>query len=120
MRFMVDESTGAAVVQYLRDAGHDVLAVAEEMPRADDADVLAQALKEDRVLLTNDKDFGDLVFLSGQPHGGILLLRLGDESAANRVRVVETVLEQHAARLTRSFTVATERHVRIRPINPAF
>ena len=117
MRFLVDESTGAAVVEYLRGLGHDVFAVAEVLPQADDVDVLAQAASEERVLITNDKDFGELVFRSGQAHHGVVLFRLRDESPANRVRMLRTVLEQHADRLANRFIVATERGVRIRPVN---
>jgi predicted nuclease of predicted toxin-antitoxin system len=114
MQFIVDESTGASVVNHLRSEGHDVLAVAEAMPRASDSDVLTRAVQEGRILITNDKDFGDLVFRSGRCHFGVLLLRLRDESPANRVRVVQAVLDQHADRLAETFTVATESGVRIR------
>jgi len=113
--FIVDESTGAAVVNYLRSIGHDVLAVAEAMPQANDQDILARAAIEKRILITNDKDFGELVFRSDQAHHGVLLLRLRDESPANRVRVVKAVLEQYADRLVGHFIVATETGVRIRP-----
>jgi predicted nuclease of predicted toxin-antitoxin system len=115
MRFIVDESTGSSVVECLRDAGHDVLAVAETMPQADDSDILARALREERILITNDKDFAELVFRSRQGHHGVVLLRLHEESAANRVRVAEAVLAEYADRLAGHFTVATEGGVRIRP-----
>jgi predicted nuclease of predicted toxin-antitoxin system len=115
MRFVVDESTGAAVVEYLRAAGHDVLAVADVMPQADDHAILARAAGEGRVLVTNDKDFGELVFRSGHGHNGVVLLRLHDESPANRVRVLEAILNQYLDRLPGHFTVATEGRVRIRP-----
>jgi len=115
MRFIVDESAGRAVVEFLRRAGHDVLAVDEAMPGARDADTLARASSEERVLVTNDKDFGELVFRSGQPHHGVLLLRLRDESPENRLRVMNAVLDEHAARLAGRFTVATEAGVRFRP-----
>ena len=114
MRFMVDESTGAAVVEYLRSSGHDVLAVAELMRQADDPDILTSALNEDRILITNDKDFGELVYRTGRTHPGVLLLRLHNESSANRVRVVKSVLGKYADRLARQFVVATESNVRIR------
>ena len=114
MDFVVDESTGAAVVDYLRRAGHDVFAIAESMAQADDLDILARAVAEERILVTNDKDFGELVFHQGKTHGGVLLLRLRDESADNRVRVVKSVLERYADRLSGCFTVATEGYVRIR------
>ena len=115
VRFIVDESSGTAVVECLRSAGHDVLAVAETMPQADDPDILARAVSEGRIPVTNDKDFGELVFRSGQAHSGVLLLRLHDESPTNRARVVKAILEQYADRLAGCFTVATEGSVRIRP-----
>jgi predicted nuclease of predicted toxin-antitoxin system len=114
MRFIVDESTGTAVVQYLRGVGHDVLAVTETMPGADDAEVLARAVADGRIIITNDKDFGELIFRSGKAHSGVLLLRLHDESAANRVRVVQSVLDRCSDRLPGSFATATEVGVRIR------
>lgn len=114
MQFIVDESTGRAVIEYLRSAAHTVLAISEVMPQAVDREILALAASEDRILITNDKDFGELVFRSGQAHHGVLLLRLRDESAANRVRVVKSVLENYADRLAGNFVVATERGVRIR------
>lgn len=115
MKFMVDESTGTGVVEYLRGLGHDVLPVSETMPQAEDQHILARAMSEGRILITNDKDFGELVFRSGQAHHGVLLLRLHDESPANRLRVVKVILEQCADRLAGCFTVATESSVRIRP-----
>ena len=115
MRFMVDESAGTAIVEYLRSIGHDVLPAAETMPEAEDQNILARAMSEGRILVTNDKDFGELVFRSGQAHHGVFLLRPHDESPANRVRVVKAVLEQCAERLAGCFTVATEGSVRIRP-----
>lgn len=114
MQFIVDESTGAAVIEYLRAAGHDVLAIGESMPQAIDREILVRAARETRILVTNDKDFGDLVFRSGQAHQGVLLLRLRDESADNRVRVVKAVLDQYGERLKGNFVVAAEKGVRIR------
>lgn len=114
MRFIVDESTGASVIEYLRAEGHDVLAVSESMPKAVDRRILQRAVREKRILITNDKDFGELVYRSGQAHRGVLLLRLQDERAANRVQVLKSVLETYADRLGENFAVATERGVRIR------
>ena len=115
MRFIVDESTGTAVVGYLRTVGYDVLAVAETMPQADDRDILVRAVSEGRILVTNDKDFGELVFRNGRGHHGVVLFRLHNESSANRVRVMRAVIEQYVDRLADHFTVATEAGVRIRP-----
>jgi len=114
MRFLVDESTGASVAALLRNLGHDVLVVAEAMSQAKDPEILSRAVAEGRIVVTNDKDFGELVYRAGQPHAGILLLRPQNETAASRVALVRAVLEQHADQLPGRFVVATETHVRVR------
>lgn len=118
MRFLVDESTGAAVAAFLNKEGHDVVAVADSMPQAIDSEILKLAVSENRIVVTNDKDFGDLIFRSGAAHAGVLFLRLKDQSAANRVAVVKNVIEQHANDLADNFVVATESHIRIRKRAP--
>ena len=65
MRFVADESCDFAIVRALRATGHDVLAIAEVSPRADDEIVLRLASDETRVLLTEDTDFGELVYVEG-------------------------------------------------------
>ena len=75
MRFLADESCDFAIVRALRAAGHDVLAVAERAPSADDPDIIHLARGEERILLTEDKDFGQLVFAHGHHAHGILFLR---------------------------------------------
>ncbi len=114
MRFLVDESAGVSVAEYLRAQGHDAASVAESMPHAEDSSILLTAFSQGRIVVTNDKDFGELVFRCGQAHAGVLLLRLQDESAANKVRVVESVLQQASQQLPGNFVVATESHIRIR------
>lgn len=59
----------------LRSAGHHVSTVADILPRADDAHVLELARREARVLLTEDKDFGQLVYADRQATGGVILMR---------------------------------------------
>ena len=114
MRLLVDESVGVAVATFLQQAGHDVVAVAEVMPQADDVSILARGTHEDRILVTNDKDFGALIFRSRMDHAGVVLLRLHDESSANRVRVLNAVLQQCRNALSGRFIVATETHIRVR------
>ena len=62
MRFLADESCDFRVVQALREAGHDVRAVVEENPGATDHQVIEQSAAEERLLLTEDRDFGQLVY----------------------------------------------------------
>jgi len=75
MQFIADESCDFAVVRALRAAGHDVVAVAELDAGLEDDSVVARALDEHRVLLTEDKDFGQIVFASGRPAAGVVFIR---------------------------------------------
>ncbi len=62
MRFLVDECTGPSVARWLREAGHDVFSVYEEARGIDDDTVIARAVAENRIIVTNDKDFGEKVY----------------------------------------------------------
>ncbi|MEK7083755.1 MAG: DUF5615 family PIN-like protein, partial [Patescibacteria group bacterium] len=79
MRLLADENISVRVVAELRQAGHDVLSIVEIHPNADDAWIIARALKEKRCIITYDKDFGELVFLKSQRHYGVILLRTENE-----------------------------------------
>ena len=114
MRFLVDESSGMALVHFLRSKGYNTLAVSEIMPKANDIAVLKRALREKRILITNDKDFGELIFRSGKKHCGVILLRLKDERPTIRIKIVTVILTQYTDRLKNHFTVASENEIRIR------
>jgi predicted nuclease of predicted toxin-antitoxin system len=114
MRFIVDESTGSGVARFLQSEGHDVLIVAEEMFQADDLTILQRAFDEQRIVVTNDKDFGELIFRRLEPHYGVVLLRLQDESGPNRIQVMTALMAQYAAQLSGKFTVVTEQKIRFR------
>jgi len=113
MRFLVDECTGPAVAQWLVLQNHDVVSVFDEMRGADDREVIRIANEQNRILITNDKDFGELVFREKKPHKGVILLRLRDERAANKIDVLEHLLEKYENSLSRHFSVVTETTVRI-------
>lgn len=112
MRFLVDECTGPAVVRWLLGLGHDVFSVFERARGANDDEVILRALDEDRILVTNDKDFGEKVFRDGRLHKGVVLLRLDDEMSENKIRVLGRLLENHGNRLADAFQVVTEDRVR--------
>ena len=112
MKFLVDECTGPAVAGWLRDDGHEVFSVYEEARGAEDDIILQKAFVENWVLITNDKDFGDKVFRNGRLHKGVILLRLEDERAASKIRVLARLLEKYIDRLPNAFVVVTEKQVR--------
>jgi predicted nuclease of predicted toxin-antitoxin system len=112
MRFLVDECTGPSVASWLRDQNHDVFSVFDEARGMDDDGIITKALDENRILITNDKGFGDKVYREGRLHKGVILLRLEDERPASKIRVLNRLLEKYSNRMPDSFLVVTERQVR--------
>ena len=112
MRFLVDECTGPAVAEWLRQQSHEVFSVYDEARGLDDDSVFNKAYTDDWILITNDKDFGEMVYRERRPHKGVVLLRLDDERAANKIEVLRQLLEGYADQLPDQFVVATETRVR--------
>jgi predicted nuclease of predicted toxin-antitoxin system len=112
MRFVVDEYTGPSVASWLRDQDHDVFSVFDAARGMDDDGIITKALDENRVLITNDKGFGDKIYREGRLHKGVILLRLEDERPASKIRVLSRLLEKYSSRIPDSFLVVTERQVR--------
>lgn len=114
MKFLVDESVEYRVVEFLRSAGHDVASIAEDAPSTQDAQVLSRARRAKRILLTNDKDFGTLVFFDRHPHVGVILMRLPKEDASSKINKLRLVLSRYGDILSESFIVITQENVRVR------
>ncbi|MBI4749155.1 MAG: DUF5615 family PIN-like protein [Acidobacteria bacterium] len=112
MRFLVDECTGPAVARWLRSSGHDVYSVFEESRGSDDDDVMKKAFEENRILITNDKDFGEKVYREGKSHHGIILLRLSDERSPNKIERLRILLEENADTLQDQYVVVTESKIK--------
>lgn len=113
MRFLVDECTGPSVAEWLREQGHDVFSAFHEARGIDDDRVLEIAIDEERILITNDKGFGERIFRQRQRHHGVILLRLGNERAANKVVAVRRLLDQYSEQIADRFVVVTESSVRV-------
>lgn len=105
MRFLADESCDFAAVRALRAAGHDVAAVCETSPRATDAEVLDLAAREDRTLLTEDKDFGQLVFAGAGARAGVVLIRFRPQARPGLGKAVTDLVSPHGDNLRARFTV---------------
>lgn len=113
MRFLADESCDYRLVLALRDAGHDVFAVAEFESQTDDSELLARARTDRRMLIGEDKDFGKLVYLQKQATAGVISIRAHRQgSDAIREEVLKTVA-QHGESLVGAFVTVREGHVRI-------
>ena len=106
MRFMADEHLPRPVVESLRDAGHDVAWALEVMPSAPDSEVLARAVREDRVVVTYDKeDYGNLIYQEGSPaQCGVVLFRFRNTPYANQIQFISSVLSNDAIDWCGNFT----------------
>ena len=109
MRFLADESCDFAVVRALRSADHDVLAIAEVSPREEDQDVMERAVRESRLLITEDKDFGKLVYAKMEKTGGVIFTRFPARVRRSLPATVVEVVRRRGQRLIGSFTVLQPR-----------
>lgn len=112
MRFIVDECTGPAVASWLKDSGHEVFSVYDEARGMSDNDIIRKAHKEEWILITNDKDFGEMVYRDRRLHRGVILLRLEDERSASKIKALSRLLASYSDRISETFLVVTEQRVR--------
>jgi predicted nuclease of predicted toxin-antitoxin system len=113
MDFVADESCARPVIQALREAGHDVVAVAEIARGATDDQVLELALKEKRVLITEDRDFGELVYARGRSSSGVILVRFPSRARRAKSATVIEAVSRLGSRLRDAFAVVEPGRVRI-------
>jgi predicted nuclease of predicted toxin-antitoxin system len=114
MILIADEGVDVQVVAALRRGGYDVTFVAELAPGISDQAVLDLARDRRALLVTTDKDFGELVVRQRRAVGGVVLLRFAGLAPEARAALVSAVVESHAGRFAGSFAVLTPRSVRFR------
>jgi predicted nuclease of predicted toxin-antitoxin system len=114
MNLLADESVNRQTVERLRQEGHDVLYIAEMEPGISDDAVLARANERGALLLTADKDFGELVFRQKLVNSGVVLLRLAGLAPETKAEIAADVLRDREAELLQAFSVISPGMVRIR------
>lgn len=116
MKFLADENIEKPIVDFLRTRGIDVMYVADEGPGSSDDEVFALAKHLNRILITNDRDFGEIAFRRKEISAGIVLMRFSSESMKKKIETLKHLLQHHSRKLAYHFTVVTETQIRIRPI----
>ena len=107
MRFLLDEGLPFRLAVFLTSEGHDVVACGVDYPHAlTDRELLTIAQREQRIILTNDKDFGDLVFRDRLPHAGVILFRLGYVPIDVRIALLRQALVDNAEQLEQFIVIA--------------
>ena len=111
MRFLIDRCAGTLIAEWLRAQGHDVVESRSLGHDPGDSALLAWAAREARILITIDTDFGQLVFLKGHAHSG--LIRIPDVAASQRIAIMKDLIERFADEM-QSNAIITVRGDKIR------
>ena len=111
MKFLVDRCAGRRLAEWLLNDGHDVVEAQAVGPDPGDRALLELARVENRVLITIDTDFGELIYLHDVPHSG--LIRLPDVPAEQRIALVSEIIRSHY-RVLEEHAIVTVRGGRVR------
>jgi predicted nuclease of predicted toxin-antitoxin system len=115
MKIVADEGVDCQIVEELRRENHEVIYVAELAPGITDDEVLRLAKERDAVLLTADKDFGDLVFRLNRVAAGVVLMRLEGLPPAKKAALVANSVRDYGPQMIGAFSVITPGTIRVRP-----
>ena len=116
MRFLADECCDTKLVSFLRKEGHDVVHISEQTTGISDEKILNDAYNEDRILVTEDKDFGELVYRLKKPCKGIILIRIDVKNRHRKGPRLKQLVEKYPDRLKGYFTVIDLKKYRFRPL----
>ena len=114
LKFLVDVGVGKKVEDFLYKNGYDILSVRKLNPRMSDSEVIDIAAKDNRIVITMDKDFGELIYNSGLIHKGILLLRTENCSGDKKAKILSEILINYSSELEENFCVFSKDRLRIR------
>ena len=113
MRFLVDECVGTSVATFLINNDHHVFSVFDEWRGASDDEILEKSYNENYILITSDKDFGEMIYNQQKLHKGIILIRCEPNKFSKRIEVLEKLLRNYIDKLDNNFVVVTNNKVRI-------
>lgn len=117
MQFLANENFPLVSVQRLRKAGHDVVSIIEASPGAKDSEILAWAAREERIVLTFDRDYGELIYRLGRPApSGIVYFRFDPATPEEPAELLLQLLSVRTLPLEGKFTVVERGQVRQRPL----
>ena len=117
MNFLADESIDRQIVDALREDDHAVLYVTEMDPGISDDEVLDKAEKGSAILITADKDFGELVFRQQRITMGVVLVRMAGLLPSKKAEIASTMIKKHLDAIQNAFSVISPNTIRIRRIS---
>jgi predicted nuclease of predicted toxin-antitoxin system len=114
MNLLADENIETEIVDLLRNNGYKVDYVLEMSPGVDDKEIISRANKNNSILVTSDKDFGELVFRQRLVHNGVILIRLHGMPTDKKAEIVSNFVKAYSSKIPNSFSVITKSNIRIR------
>jgi predicted nuclease of predicted toxin-antitoxin system len=115
--FVADENIDTDIIDILRKNGVNIISIAEDFPSIPDMDVLKISNNHEAILITADKDFGELIFRRGEISEGVILLRIFGISQKQKARMILDVFKNHLTEFSGSFTVINKNKVRVKKMN---
>lgn len=116
MNLIADESVDFNIILHLRKNGYMVFSISEDSPGISDDAVLKIALEKESIVLTEDKDFGELVYRFKRKNMGIILIRLIGVEVEVKLKIIQEVFEKYFAEMNHKFTIIGKDNIRIRNI----
>ena len=117
MKFLVDENVGQTIIDFLKNEGFDIIIAKEDFFSREDHILLEKAFQDNRFVITNDKDFGELVYRMKLPCYSIILFRFKIENPLRKINTLKSILRFESNHIKNKFIVATENKIRIRSLN---
>lgn len=114
IKFLIDVGVGKKVEDFLNNEGFNIRAIRDINPRMNDKEVLNLAVLENRILITMDKDFGELVYKSGLAHSGVLVLRIEDANIEEKIKIISIIISSYINDIKDSFCIFYKGKLRIR------
>ena len=112
MKFLIDECISRSVYLWLKE-NFDTKYICDIMPSVTDDQVLEYACSENRIIITRDKDFGDIIFRDKKQHKGVILLRLHLKHPANQLAILQKVMSEYETQLDGNFIIATDYSIKV-------
>lgn len=116
IKFLVDKNVGLSIVDFLRNEGYDTKSISEVSPSLDDISILKSAVIEERVIITNDIDFGYLVYKTKLPSPSVILFRMKEESPRQKIDGLNNDLSLGKEKISNHFIVVSENKIRLRSL----
>jgi len=116
MKFLADENLEYSIISFLRERDIDVIAVRDILKGAPDAEIINYAFQNNLIIITSDKDFGELTFRLRKPNHGIVLMRIAEDIPEEKADLLWKSLQKLGDKVMNKFVVVEKNSIRVRSI----